>query len=125
MKAIVIESTKKLPQVVLNAQEGHFEISGRSLPEDARTFYEPVLDWLNAYSKNPNQLTKFKFDLEYFNTSSSVMILSILYKIKDIMKNGNEVLISWYSSEEDLQEAGMDYEEVVEIPFEFIHYDDQ
>ena len=52
------------------------------------------------------------------------MILSILYVLKDIMEKGNEVLISWHSSEEDLEEAGMDYAEVVEIPFEFIHFDE-
>jgi len=62
--------------------------------------------------------------LVYFNTASSKLILDILMKLEDLHKKGNEVLVKWYFPEddEDMQEAGNEYADIVEIPFEQIAY---
>ncbi len=43
MRNLVIEPTSKTPKVILNADLGIFEISGRSIPEDSIGFYRKVL----------------------------------------------------------------------------------
>jgi hypothetical protein len=124
MEAIKIKGTEDTPNVVLDAAENVLEISGRSLPEDVSSFYGPILNWLADYMKAPNAKTVFNFKLVYFNTASSKLILDILMKLEDLHKKGNEVLIKWYFPEddEDMQEAGNEYADIVEVPFEQISY---
>jgi hypothetical protein len=60
---IRISATEDTPEVVLNDKEGTFKISGRSLPEDAFWFYNPIVEWLSGYSKTPLSNTEFQFKL--------------------------------------------------------------
>jgi len=124
MDAIKIKGTEDTPNVILDATENNMEISGRSLPEDVSSFYGPILNWLSEYSKNPNQKTIFNFRLVYFNTASSKLILDILMKLEELNKKGNNVIVRWYYPEddEDMQEAGNEYADIVEVPFEQISY---
>jgi hypothetical protein len=124
MEVIKIIGTDDTPNVTLDAQNDLFEISGRSLPEDVAAFYEPILDWLDRYSESPNEKTVFNFKLVYFNTASSKLLLDILLKLEEIYEAGNDVLIRWHFPEddEDMEEAGEEYADIVEVPFEQVSY---
>jgi alpha-amylase/alpha-mannosidase (GH57 family) len=124
MEVIKIKGTDDTPNVILDAGSNVMEFSGRSLPEDVVTFYAPVIEWIEEYSKSPNAKTEVIFRLEYFNTASSKILLDILLKFEDIHNNGNEVVIQWYFQEddEDMEEAGEEYSEIVDIPFEMHSY---
>ena len=124
MEAIKIKGTEDTPNVILDAAANIMEISGRSLPEDVSSFYGPILGWINEYSKNPNPITVFSFKLVYFNTASSKLILDILMKLEELKNHNNEILVKWYYPEddEDMQEAGNEYADIVEVPFEQISY---
>lgn len=124
METIKINGTDDTPGIVLDANSEVFEISGRSLPEDVTAFYDPVLNWLDEYAEKPNPKTEFVFKLTYFNTASSKVLLDILMKLEDINNDGHEVIIKWYSPEddEDMQEAGEEYADIVDIAFEQLSY---
>lgn len=124
MEVIKIIGTDDTPSVTLDAQNDLFEISGRSLPEDVAAFYEPILDWLDRYSESPNEKTVFNFKLVYFNTASSKLLLDILLKLEEIYEAGNDVLIRWHfpDDDEDMEEAGEEYADIVEVPFEQVSY---
>jgi hypothetical protein len=124
MEAIKIKGTEDTPNVILDSSENVMEISGRSLPEDVSSFYGPILTWLSEYSKSPNPKTVFNFKLVYFNTASSKLILDILMKLEEMCKKGCDVVVKWYYPEddEDMQEAGSEYADIVEVPFEQISY---
>lgn len=118
MQIISLEKTEDTPGVLLDKKNGIFEVSGRSLPEDAAEFYQPILDWLEAYTQDSNPETQFVFKMEYFNTASSKLLLDVLSKLEDI----ENVSVTWYFDEEDedMQEAGEEFSELVEIPFDLI-----
>jgi hypothetical protein len=124
MEVIKIKGTEDTPNVILDAGSNIIEFSGRSLPEDVVTFYSPVLQWIEEYAKAPSEKTEVVFRLEYFNTASSKILLDILLKFEDIMNDGHEVVVQWYYQEddEDMQEAGDEYSEIVDIPFEMHSY---
>ena len=117
MEILNIEATEDTPKIVLDKQNGIFEISGRSLPEDSAEFYGPVLEWIEKYTASPNSATVFSFKLEYFNTASSKLILDILSALEDI--KGTKVDWYFHDEDEDMEEAGQEFSELVEIPFEF------
>jgi hypothetical protein len=122
MEAITLEGTAKTPTVKFDAANGVFEIKGRSIPENSIEFYKPLVDWLDEYAKGPRDLTQVNVQLEYFNTSSSKCILDVFKKLENIHKGKNEVLINWYYEEddEDMLEAGEDYESIIRVPFKMI-----
>jgi len=124
METIKILGTDDTPHIILDPDNEVFEISGRSLPEDVTSFYEPVLTWLDEYSQSPNKKTVFTFKLVYFNTASSKLLLDILMKLEHMHEDGKSVLVKWFYPEddEDMQEAGEEYADIVDVPFEQVGY---
>ena len=127
MEALTLEiqATEDTPGIRYLSESKEFLMSGRSLPEDVTTFYKPVFDWLDHFEKDPSSKATFKFQLEYFNTASSKIILDILMRLEELMKPGQDnIAIEWYyqESDEDMQEAGEEYRELVEVPFNVIAY---
>ena len=124
METIKIQGTEDTPRIILDAGNEILEISGRSLPEDVSSFYEPVLNWLNEYAEKPNKKTIFNFKLTYFNTASSKLLLDILMKLEEMHEKGQDVLIRWHYPEddEDMAEAGEEYADIVDVPFEQVSY---
>lgn len=117
MNPLYLEGTPDTPTITLNKAEGIFEIAGRSLPEDVIEFYTPAIAWITEYAKAPNPSTVFKFKLDYFNTASSKVILELLQSLKDI----KGIQVEWHSQEddEDILDAGKEFEEQVPVPFVF------
>lgn len=124
MSVIKIQGTDDTPTVTLDKENNIFEISGRSLPEDVVVFYKPILEWLDEYKNDPLDLTVFNFKLEYFNTASSKLLLDVLLKLEDINNDGHEVLVKWWypDDDEDMEEAGEEYSDIVDVPFEQVPY---
>jgi len=124
METIKILGTDDTPNIILDKKTNVFEISGRSMPEDSGLFYEPIIEWMEDYSKNPNPETIISFKLIYFNTASSKLILDILTKLEEIHEAGHPVKVKWYFPEddEDMQDAGEEYSDILDVPFEHISY---
>ena len=125
MANLKIEATEDTPLIDFNVDAGTFEISGRSLPEDAVSFYNPVLEWLDTYYQgSPLAETCYDFKLEYFNTASSKLVLDLFMKLEEFATQGKGTKVNWYyyEDDEDMQEAGEEFAELVEVPFEFFEY---
>lgn len=120
MEILNLKGTEDTPTILLDKKNGIFEISGRSLPEDSAEFYKPVIEWINAYATAANPTTEFAFKLEYFNTASSKLILDVLSALEEI--KGVKVIWYFHDDDEDMEEAGQEFSELVEIPFEFKTY---
>jgi len=64
--------------------------------------------------------------LEYFNTSSSKCILDLLKRLEKINQAGSKVSVNWYfeSEDEDMEEAGEDYQAIIKLPFKMIEVEE-
>ena len=124
MEVLSIKGTQETPEVLFDKQAGIFSISGKSLPEDVKEFYGPLMEWIENYSAEPNPETKLTVKMEYFNTASSKMLLEIFELFKNMHDAGKIITVDWYYQEddEDMQDAGEDYADIVELPFNFISY---
>lgn len=126
MENINLEGTPKTPAVSFNANEGRLELKGRSIPENSVEFYKPINQWIEEYGKSPKEVTIFDVKLEYFNTSSSKCILDVFKLLEGINGNGTEVRVNWYFEEddEDMEEAGEDYQAIIPLPFKMIEVEE-
>ena len=126
METIVREGTPKTPYVRFDGEKGIIEIKGRSIPENSIEFYKPLIDWLEEYDGAGKDETAVNVQLEYFNTSSSKCILDIFKKLEILFKKGQKVEVNWYYEEddEDMFEAGEDYQSIINIPFKMIEMEE-
>ena len=127
MDPLIISSANDAPGINFDKEIGKFLIFGKSFPEEVRICFDPIIYWLQEYANNPNDETKFEIRLEYFNTSTSTMLLELFYILENIIsEKEKKVLIIWNYLEEDddMLDAGKEYEEIIKIPFEFNAIDD-
>jgi hypothetical protein len=102
MKDLFIQGTGSLPTVSLKLN-GELKIVGRALPEDAVSFFSPLLSWINGYSADE---VNIEINLDYFNTSVSKQLLDFFRIIenKNTIKN---VKLKW------MYESGEIYKELL------------
>jgi hypothetical protein len=120
-----LEQSPKTPFVNLDSATGNFEIRGKSIPENSVQFYQPIYAWLDGYAENPAPKTTLKIQLDYFNTSSSKCLADLFKKLEVISKTGKgEASVNWLHDEndEDMQEAGEDYQSIIKIPFQITSF---
>lgn len=124
MYSLILEGMDDSPKVNFSIENGKLEIEGKSLPEDVSAFYEPILEWLNNYAKDPLPETELTFKFTYFNTASSKLILDILTVLERMNDDGKKVLVNWYYPEydEDMRDAGIEYSEMVDVPFKHFSF---
>ena len=121
MSNLVIDDSIKTPFITFTFNSGMLEIKGKSIPENSLEFYRPVFEWLDNYSLSPAPSTVMKVSLDYFNTSSSKCLLDIFRRLETINLSGKStVTVQWYydADDEDMMEAGEDYQALVKVPFE-------
>ncbi len=127
MDQLYIQSTALTPEINFSPADGIFTIRGKSIPEDAEEFYQPVLDWVDDFANSSGEGVHLTIELEFFNISSSKRILFLMYKLNDLVDKGTNVKITWSYKEndDDMFEVGQDYAFMVNIPFEFSTYTEQ
>jgi len=109
-KNIYIEPSGKTPQIDLNHHTGELILSGRSIPENAAESYENILHWVTEYAANPRQTTNLRFNLEYFNTASSIWLAKIVKVLCSISKPEATLMIHLYFHIEEFD--SMDIEDL-------------
>ena len=119
MQIITVESSAITPSIKFDASQGKLAIKGVSVPENAVDFYKTLTESLEQYASNPKPVTVVDILLEYCNTASTRCLLTILRCLEGIHRKGNEVTINWYYEEddEDMRDAGEDYQSIVKLAF--------
>ncbi len=104
MEILSQEGKKDLPSVYCSAEKGLIEIKGISISENPREeVYEPILYWLDRYTKIPKSLTEVNIHLEYFNTISSMCLIDMFRRFKAIHNSSDDTsaVLNWYYEEDD------------------------
>lgn len=116
------EDTPKTPKLNFDGENGLFEISGRSIPENSTEFYRPVLEWLDQFVPASEEKITLTVKLEYFNTSSSKCLVDIFRKLERLHQLGISIHVKWYyePEDEDMQDSGLDFKEIIKLPIEMI-----
>jgi len=128
MQSFVQQGSNFVPSINLNPQSGEFNIEGRmiSIVGEGDEYFTPLLDWIKNYASKPAQRTVLEINLEYCS-SGGIMILYQIFKIMNILhKNGHQVSVIWryFIEDEDIEEKGTQFLDLVHFPFEVIGYED-
>ena len=138
MEPLIIKATETTPSITFDCEKlvrGKFvfEFSGESRPENVFQFFTPVIHWLSEYQLFLSALRekagitrkikiRFKFKLEYFNSSSAKYLLDILQLLCNIHFESSlaDVKVIWIydKKDEDMYEAGIELKQMTDIPFQ-------
>ena len=115
-----IPKTRNTPEI--SVQEGKISFSGKSIPEDAFAFYEPIIRTIEAYLEHPQSHTAISLNIEYINSSSKKILTSILKTFEKSYLLGNQMEIEWMyeADDESIIDLGHDLRSIIHIPFRFI-----
>ena len=132
MDSFIIAPTEDSPSVNLDTKANHFVISGASRPENSRTFYTPIINWIAEYETVLAQRKQsgddtplvFVYRFDYFNSSSAKFILDILLILKRFADKGYSVKVEWICDkrDEDMLDMGHEFSEMAELEFDYIQY---
>ena len=122
MDTILHEAPYEAPQILIDEETGHFEITGKSTLPDPEQFYENLAHQIELLSLANIKSLTFNFRLTYLNTGSSKWIYYLLRRIDCLYQQGNNVIINWYYEYDDevINEAGEDYMSLLTAPFNLV-----
>ncbi len=122
MKKLHIIATDDSPEIIFDAENGIFSITGRSLPENANTLFASVFEWLREYFAQPNDETVIAVKLDYYNSASAKKIVELFLLLEGEFEKGTAVKVVWYYKPNDftMQKKGRDLVGIFKIPNEFI-----
>ena len=94
----------------MDESAGKIAIKGISIPEDPHDFYHPLLEALEDYRTKPAEKTALELHLEYFNTSSTLVIRNLIKDLR-MIKEKTDLVVNWFfeDDDEDMKEAGEEF----------------
>lgn len=123
MERLFLKESKSTPFVDFDAEKNTLVIKGQAYPEDAFSFFKPLLEWLKEYLPGKiGQEVELEVTLTYTNTSSSKCIMMILDLLEDAADQGVDVKLKWICDEnnEYEQECAEEFKEDYTFPFEIV-----
>jgi hypothetical protein len=122
MKKLYIKETLNSPKVLFDPTKKRYEISGKSFPENSKTFYEPVFEWVSELSTTDADKMQLSLMFDYISSSSVITIKQLLTKIKTLSDKGAIIDVLWHYdvADPDIRDIGEEYKKLVGINIQFI-----
>tara|TARA_Y100000589_G_scaffold306395_1_gene321096 strand:- start:40410 stop:40790 length:381 start_codon:yes stop_codon:yes gene_type:complete len=117
---LIIEGTYKTPTIHFDPEQGKLSITGRSIPEHPIKVYQPLIDAIEEYIKNPAPKTAVTIRLDYLNTHSIEVMMLILNLLAEA-KDKSDITVYWQYEEEDedMLFVGEDFQLHTDLKFVF------
>lgn len=116
-----IAATKSTPLVTYSPRNSNLLIQGRSFPENAKQFYEPLIVWIQESKQYLPKQFVVTINLEYYNTSSSKFLMELFRLLARLRKELQaQISVCWQYTTHDIDmcDAGKEYMQFVDVPFE-------
>jgi len=119
MVRLEIEQTRFSPYVLMDSNEQKYVIRGRSIPNNAKMFFEPIVDWLTEYKDQVTNDFTIELHLEYFNTSTHKYLDDIL-RVIGSFHVATKVIWKYVEDDDDLLEIGERLQDYCKIDFDYV-----
>lgn len=124
MRKLFIKETLNSPKVLFDPSKKRYEISGKSFPENSKTFYQPVFDWLGELASEAEKAEQIILALsfEYISSSSVITLKQLLSKIKTLVSKGQDIQLLWYydKGDPDIREIGEEYKKLTGLEIQLV-----
>jgi len=120
MKPLIIKPTPTHPFICLDPINKRYEISGKSMALNSTEVFEPIEKWFVENYFKINHIIEFNIRSDYFNSSSFKYLLGLLRRLETLMIAANNIEIYWYFEDEEIENTGKLFSQMVSIPFFYV-----
>ncbi len=120
---LVREKTTSTPYVLIDEEKGYMKLEGRSFHEGVIEFFAPIIEWLDTYLQTEFKSFTFDCAMDYFNSSTVKILLTIIKKLDKVSSDDNHVIINWITTDDNeiIIECGEDFEEdIINLTFNLV-----
>ncbi len=121
MNTLILKPTKTNPYICLDPTNKRYEISGQSFPEDPQEAFGPIFRWLDDNLLELNHKMELHLQADYFNSASNRLLLKMFRLLEVQVQAGKEIEIVWRYDDEEIQNDGIIFSRLVNIPFQFVY----
>lgn len=120
MKSIVIKQAYTTPEINFDPA-GTLLIKGKSIHENTFGFYNPLMDWIREYIKQPAEFTVVDLYIDYLNSASTKALMETIKLFKHLQENGHSLLLNWNYEvdDDDMESTGQFMEAATGVKFNF------
>lgn len=113
MFRLELEKTVSTPYILADEALGLLKISGESFPENVSEFYRSLMQWLTEFLESDFEKFQADFELVYFNSSTSKLLMNIMELLSNAAERGKNVIVNWFSDSENeiIIECGEEFKE--------------
>ena len=113
--------TNQTPEYIFN-NEGIITIRGRGLYCDIPVLSDQIISWIEGYTDKPAEITHVTIALEYLNSLSTAVLITILEKLSSVIMHSGKLDIKWFyeDDDEDILDKGEYISTTLDIPIKFI-----
>lgn len=124
MTDLQLQASGTTPKVSLPSNGGEGRIEGNCYPENAFSFFEPILAWVRNFRRDGGTRLVLDIKLDYFNTSSSKCLLDLFQALQDANAEGANTSVRWLYCQDDpdMRENGEEFAHGLKLPFEIKAY---
>jgi len=118
MENLIIAATKYTPKISFDAEKNLLELRGETYPENTAEFYAPVFQWLDQYlDQLPKTPVTVNLEINYFNSSSSKVLMDMFDKFEEAVKKGGKIILNWIydRDNESALEYGEEFQEDLDV----------
>jgi len=110
------------PTADFDASNGVLAITGESHPEDAATFYAPLILWLETFTAGPPRRVSLELRLTFFSNTTRSQLLALLRRLSAFAGRGAEVRATWQvdPDDDDMVDTVADFEAMSGLKIEVV-----
>ncbi|MEN9333956.1 MAG: hypothetical protein RLY35_1136 [Bacteroidota bacterium] len=122
MSDLTVASSSNTPAVLFSLNAKVQSIVGISTPIDSFEFYRPLIQWITDHQEQIPHDSVFRFELNYFNSSSMKALLWLIQAIANGIGQGKSWSIDWVVTEDDefMEEAGESFQSLIDVPLNIV-----
>jgi hypothetical protein len=114
-----LESTKQTPAITLDPDKNQLELKGECYPENVAELSTLIFSHLDKYliELQDNNIFTVNIELNYFNSSSSKMLMNLFDQLEnEVANHGKQIIVNWiYDPENDTaEEFGEEFKEDID-----------
>jgi hypothetical protein len=130
LQPFISVATESTPHILFDPGQSIFEMKGESRPENAKAFYDPLIDWIRIYCdwslghiEHPGNEAQLILNVhfDYFSSASAKYLMNIFARMEELYRGGRKIEIHWVYNEIDIEmkESGEEFQKLLSIPFVF------
>lgn len=95
------EKATSTPYVLIDEEKSYMKMEGKCFHEKTAEFFKEITDWLDEYLETNFGTFTFDNEINYFNSSTTKLLLNMMLKMDDHSTPKNKIIVNWITTKKN------------------------